>query len=99
MKPFPSTNGVNSAIKRLKGLTRLTPLEYSKRLSDLINSFDTKILENIKKELQSIGISKIDYCEVREESNLEISKTNLQSRLFLAFYVNKVRIIDNFVLY
>lgn len=38
MKPFPSTNGVNSAIKRLKGLTRLTPLEYSKRLSDLINS-------------------------------------------------------------
>lgn len=70
-----------------------------KNLSDLINSFDTKILENIKKELQSIGISKIDYCEVRGESNLEISKTNLQSRLFVAFYVNKIRIIDNFVLY
>ena len=70
-----------------------------KHLSDLINSFDTKILENIKKELQSIGISKIDYCEVREERNLEISKTNLHSRLFLAFYVNKIRIIDNFVLY
>ena len=70
-----------------------------KNLSDLINSFDTKILENIKKELQSIGISKIDYCEVREESNLEISKKNLQSRLFVAFYVNKIRIIDNFVLY
>ena len=70
-----------------------------KHLLDLINSFDTKILENIKKELQSIGISKIDYCEVREESNLEISKKNLQSRLFVAFYVNKIRIIDNFVLY
>ena len=70
-----------------------------KNLLDLINSFDTKILENFKKELQSIGISKIDYCEVREESNLKISKTNLHSRLFLAFYVNKVRIIDNFVLY
>ena len=71
----------------------------NKNLSGLIDSFDTKILENIKKELQSIGISKIDYCEVREESNLEISKTNLHSRLFLAFYVNKIRIIDNFVLY
>ena len=70
-----------------------------KNLLDLINSFDTKILENIKKELQSIGISKIDYCEVREERNLEISKTNSHSRLFLAFYVNKIRIIDNFVLY
>ena len=71
----------------------------NKNLLDLKNSFDTKIIEKIKKELQSIGISKIDYCEVREESNLEISKTNIHSRLFLAFYVNKIRIIDNFVLY
>ena len=70
-----------------------------KNLLDLINSFDTKILENIKKELQSIGISKIDYCEVREENNLEISYTNIHSRLFIAFYVNEIRIIDNFVLY
>ena len=70
-----------------------------KNLLDLINSFDTKILENIKKELQSIGISKIDYCEVREENNLEISNTNEDSRLFVAFYVNEIRIIDNFVLY
>ena len=70
-----------------------------KNLLDLINSFDTKIIENIKKELQSIGISKIDYCEVREENNLQISNTNIHSRLFLAFYVNEIRIIDNFVLY
>ena len=71
----------------------------NKNLLDLIKSFDTKILENIKKELQSIGISKIDYCEVREEKNLEISNTNVDSRLFVAFYVNEIRIIDNFVLY
>ena len=71
----------------------------NKNLLDLIKSFDTKILENIKKELQSIGISKIDYCEVREEKNLEISNTSLDSRLFVAFYVNEIRIIDNFVLY
>ena len=71
----------------------------NKNLLDLIKSFDTKILENIKKELQSIGISKIDYCEVREEKNLEISNTGLGSRLFVAFYINEIRIIDNFVLY
>ena len=71
----------------------------NKNLLDLINSFDTKFLENIKKELHSIGISKIDYCEVREENNLEISNTNEGSRLFVAFYVNEIRIIDNFVLY
>ena len=71
----------------------------NKNLLNLINSFDTKFLDNIKKELKSIGISKIDYCEVREENNLEISNTNEGSRLFVAFYVNEIRIIDNFVLY
>ena len=71
----------------------------NKNLLDLIKSFNTKIIENIKKELQSIGISKIDYCEVREEKNLEISNTSEDSRLFVAFYVNEIRIIDNFILY
>tara|TARA_B100000029_G_scaffold120424_1_gene113809 strand:- start:19 stop:852 length:834 start_codon:yes stop_codon:yes gene_type:complete len=71
----------------------------NKNLLNLINSFNTKFLDNIKKELKSIGISKIDYCEVREENNLEISNTNEDSRLFVAFYVNEIRIIDNFVLY
>ena len=71
----------------------------NKNLLDLTKSFDTRILEKIKKKLQSIGISKIDYCEVRDENNLEISNTNINSRLFLAFYVNEIRIIDNFVLY
>ena len=71
----------------------------NKNLLNLINSFDNKFLDNIKKELKSIGISKIDYCEVREENNLEISNTNEDSRLFVAFYVNEIRIIDNFVLY
>jgi len=71
----------------------------NKNLLDLIRSFDSKILDNIKSELQSIGISKIDYCEVRKEDNLDISTTNKDSRLFIAFCVNQIRIIDNFVLY
>ena len=71
----------------------------NKYLLDLTKSFDTRILEKIKKNLQSIGISKIDYCEVRDEINLAISNTNKNSRLFVAFYVNKIRVIDNFVLY
>tara|TARA_Y100001970_G_scaffold55215_1_gene69943 strand:- start:1249 stop:2082 length:834 start_codon:yes stop_codon:yes gene_type:complete len=71
----------------------------NKNLIDLIKSFDTEIFFNIKKDLQTIGISKIDYCEVREENNLEISNTIVGSRLFIAFYVNQIRVIDNFILY
>jgi threonine dehydratase len=34
----PSFNGVESAAKKLKGLTRITPLEFNKRLSKNVNA-------------------------------------------------------------
>ena len=61
--------------------------------------FDQKVLDSIENELRSFGISKIDYCEVRNEEDLSISKINKASRLFIAFYLNKIRVIDNFILY
>ena len=68
-------------------------------LLKLKRDFDHKILDNIKKELRSYGISKIDYFEVRNEEDLSLSIKNERSRLFIAFYLNKVRVIDNFLLY
>ena len=68
-------------------------------LSKLKRNFDHKILDNIEKELRSYGILKIDYFEVRNEENLSLSAHNENSRLFIAFYLNKVRVIDNFPLY
>jgi len=78
-----------------------------KKCAQIINSnllklkkdFNNKILDNIKKELRSYGISKIDYFEVRNEEDLSLSIKNERSRLFIAFYLNKVRVIDNFLLY
>jgi len=68
-------------------------------LLQLKRNFDRKILDNIEKELRSYGILKIDYFEVRNEENLSLSVNNESSRLFIAFYLNKVRVIDNFPLY
>ena len=70
--------------------------------SNLINlkkNFNQTILDNLQDELKGIGISKIDYCEVRDEDDLNLSKIKQRSRLFLAFYINKIRVIDNFILY
>ena len=70
--------------------------------SNLINlkkNFNQTILDNLQDELKGIGISKIDYCEVRDEDDLNLSKMKQRSRLFLAFYINKIRVIDNFILY
>ena len=39
---------------------------------------------------------KIDYLEARNEKNLTTLTKNKKNRLFVAYYVNKVRLIDNF---
>ena len=68
-------------------------------LIKLKKNFDKKIIDNIKYQLRSDGVSEIDYCEVRNEEDLNVSITNKSSRLFVAFYLNKIRVIDNFILY
>lgn len=67
-------------------------------LIKLKKNFDKKIIDNIKYQLRSEGVSEIDYCEVRNEEDLNVSITNKSSRLFVAFYLNKIRVIDNFIL-
>jgi pantoate--beta-alanine ligase len=70
--------------------------------SNLINlkkNFNQKNVDNLQDELKNFGISKIDYCEVRDENDLRLSNTKKRSRLFLAFYINTIRVIDNFILY
>ena len=49
-----------------------------------------------KKELQKKFNVKIDYLEVRNEKNLTALTKKKKNRLFIAYYINKVRLIDNF---
>jgi len=48
-----------------------------------------------KKELKNNYKIKIDYLELRNTNNLKISNTKKNSRLFIAYYLNNVRLIDN----
>ena len=68
-------------------------------LLPLKKKIDVKILENLKKELINNNIKKIDYLEVRDEINLLPTVENQKARLFIAFYIDDIRIIDNFILY
>ena len=61
--------------------------------------FDIKVLEELKKNLKKIGLEKIDYLEINNEINLLPASKKNNSRLFVAFYIGKIRIIDNFILY
>ena len=55
----------------------------------------SKFLQLQKKKLKNYYKIKIDYLELRNKKNLKISTTTNNSRLFIAYYINKVRLIDN----
>ena len=68
-------------------------------VTNLRNFFDISIIKNLKKKLEKQGIKKIEYIEIKNEINLQPTSEKEKSRLFIAFYVGKIRIIDNFILY
>jgi pantoate--beta-alanine ligase len=56
-------------------------------------------IRTIKKELIKLNIKKIDYIEIRNEISLLTTNENRNARLFIAFYIDNIRILDNFILY
>ena len=49
-----------------------------------------------KKELSKLYNIKIEYLEFRNIKNLKLSNKLKNSKIFLAYYLDKVRLIDNF---
>ena len=72
--------------------------ELIKFKSALLNIYPKKlpILNYKKQELKEKFNIKIDYLELRNENDLKMSGINKKKRLFIAYHVNKVRLIDNF---
>ena len=67
---------------------------YKKRLNNkkiTIISLNSKKFELIKKYK-----IKIEYFELRDDTNLKLSNKIKNSKIFIAYYINKVRLIDNF---
>ena len=55
-----------------------------------------KNLTKIKKELENKYKIQIDYLEFRDEKKLKLNNFKSKYRLFIAYYINGVRLIDNF---
>ena len=51
---------------------------------------------NKKKELANFFKINIEYLELRNYKNLKKTKRVKNSKIFFAYYINKVRLIDNF---
>jgi len=75
--------------------------EVSKKIIHLKKKL--KVKKNIKNflflnklKIQNLLKIKIEYLELRNISDLKISNSLGNSKLFLAYYIGKVRLIDNF---
>ena len=53
-------------------------------------------LKQVIKKLENIYKIKIDYLEFRNEKDLSIYNFKNKNRLFIAYSIDKIRLIDNF---
>ena len=84
-----SKNNLNKAGKVARNL-----IFFKKRLLRKKNSKD---LISIKKnELKNKYDIKVDYLELRNTRSLKLTNKVKNAKIFIAYYINKVRLIDNF---
>ena len=69
-------------------------ISFKKKLNRVKNI--KKLLQNKKEQLNKIYNVNIEYLELRNMINLKKTNKIKYSKLFIAYYLNKVRLIDNF---
>ena len=88
----------NFLLKKIK-------LDKAGKIAKLLINFRKKLIkkENIQKILLSKKLEieknydvKIEYLEARREKDLSITNSIKKTRIFVAYYLDKVRLIDNF---
>jgi len=83
-------NNYSKLVKIVKFLIKLKKKLKLKKHNSKINLI--KVINKIEKLYQI----QIDYLEVRNEKNLRLSNFKNKFRLFVAFKINNVRLIDNY---
>ena len=83
-----NNDNLNIAIKITK---ILFSIKNKIKKENNINKFLSKIIKNLEKEFKI----KIEYLEHRYELNLKLSNKPYKSKIFLSYYLNGVRLIDN----
>ena len=67
---------------------------FKKKLTNKKNL--DKLFSNKMKELNKLFNVKVEYLELRNKYDLNISNDIKKSKIFIAYFINKVRLIDNF---
>ena len=92
----PSGLALSSRNQRLSTDNKIKASMIYKVLNEI--KINPKIIEEKKRELLENGFEKIDYLEIRNEDNLKLNMDLISSkkrRIFIAVYLEGVRLIDN----
>ena len=77
--------------------------QISLKVNNCVNllkkQIDINNLKNLNQYLEEDKKIKVDYLEVRDDDELLLTQKNKNARLFISFYIEDIRIIDNFKLY
>ena len=77
--------------------------QISLKINDCVNllkkQIDINNLKSLNQYLEEDKKIKVDYLEVRDDDELLLTQKNKNARLFISFYIEDIRIIDNFKLY
>ncbi len=97
----PIIRGKNKvALSTRNNLLNKTSLKKASKITKkLLNIKKLKAYINplkIKYDLEREFKVKIEYLEFRDEKNLKLNNFKSKYRLFIAYYINNVRLIDNF---
>ena len=82
----------NKQIRKARNLTNHI-FNFKKKLKNQKNIF--KLLQQKKNDLNKLFDVKVEYLELRNVKNLKISSKTKNSKIFIAYFINKVRLIDN----
>ena len=92
----PSGLALSSRNQRLSAHNKIKASMIYKVLNEI--KANPKIIEEKKSELLQNGFEKIDYLEIRNEDNLKLNMDLIspkKRRIFIAVYLEGVRLIDN----
>ena len=94
--PFSSRNS-HLNINQLKRAGKLSQyfIKFKKNLPVRGRNIN-KLINQKKVELLRLFDVRLEYLELRNKFNLKTSHTSKNSKIFLAYYINKIRLIDNF---
>ena len=94
-KNFIALSTRNRLLSRKNYLKLIKIVKEFNKLKKLLLSKKINLIERTK-EIEKLYKINIDYLEARNETNLKVSKSKKKVRLFVAFWINKVRLIDNY---